>query len=47
MKSAKREARRFKARYGPRGRTSDPRPIRVIQDAGAARRIRKALDNRS
>jgi hypothetical protein len=46
MKSLKREARRFKARYGPRGHVSDNRPIRVIEDAGAARRIRKALDGR-
>jgi hypothetical protein len=36
---ARRWARAFKARYGPRGGASDRRPAVVREDRGAARRL--------
>jgi hypothetical protein len=46
MDKALRRARRtFRARFAPRGGVGqDRRPVRVIQDSGAVRRIRKALE---
>jgi len=38
-KSARRWARAFKARYGPRGGISDRRPAAVREDRGAAKRL--------
>jgi hypothetical protein len=43
-KARRRERARFKARYGPRGGVSDPRPAAVRNDRGAVRRLRKAMD---
>lgn len=47
-KALRRAAKVYKARYGPQGGLgSDRRPIAVRTDAGAAKRLVRALDRRS